>query len=97
MAQLAAAKQTTDQCAGGLGQRMVEEYGRAGGFERRLPAAREFYVRRAYRILPADFDSTVSQGSPGTNFGTDASLNVESEPGGGTAVSARVPLVGDEH
>ena len=31
VAELAAAKQTTDQCAGGLGQRMVEEYGRAGG------------------------------------------------------------------
>ena len=41
--QLAAAKQTTDQCAGALGQRLVEEYGRAGHFERRLPAARELY------------------------------------------------------
>ena len=33
VAQLAAAKQNTDQCAGALGQRMVEEYGRAGHFE----------------------------------------------------------------
>lgn len=41
--QLAAAKQTTDQCAGALGQRLVEEYGRAGNFEQRLPAARELY------------------------------------------------------
>lgn len=41
--QLAAAKQTTDQCAGALGQRLVEEYGRAGHFEQRLPAARELY------------------------------------------------------
>ena len=40
VAQLAAAKQNTDQCAGALGQRMVEEYGRAGHFERRLPATR---------------------------------------------------------
>ena len=40
VAELAAAKQNTDQCAGGLGQRLVEEYGRAGGFERHLPAAR---------------------------------------------------------
>jgi 2-aminoadipate transaminase len=52
---LAAAKQTTDQCAGGLGQRLVEEYGRAGHFERRLPQARELYathwraVERAFR------------------------------------------------
>ena len=30
VAELAAAKQNTDQCAGGLGQRLVEEYGRAG-------------------------------------------------------------------
>jgi len=42
--QLAAAKQTTDQCSGGLGQRPVEEYGRAGGFERGLPRARELYA-----------------------------------------------------
>jgi 2-aminoadipate transaminase len=44
IAQLAAAKQTTDQCAGGLGQRIVEAYGRAGSFERRLPSARALYA-----------------------------------------------------
>ncbi len=44
IAQLAAAKQTTDQCAGGLGQRLLEEYGRAGHFERALPAARALYA-----------------------------------------------------
>jgi 2-aminoadipate transaminase len=44
VAELAAAKQNTDQCAGGLGQRLVEEYGRAGGFERNLPAARRLYA-----------------------------------------------------
>ena len=38
VAQLAAAKANTDQCAGALGQRMVEEYGRGGHFERQLPA-----------------------------------------------------------
>ena len=43
LAELVSAKQTSDQCAGGLGQRMVEEYGRAGGFERHLPAARALY------------------------------------------------------
>jgi 2-aminoadipate transaminase len=42
--ELSAVKQNTDQCAGGLGQRMVEEYGRAGGFERHLPAARALYA-----------------------------------------------------
>jgi len=44
VAQMAAAKQTTDQCAGGLGQRMVEAYGRAGHFERGIPHARELYA-----------------------------------------------------
>jgi 2-aminoadipate transaminase len=44
VAELAAVKQTTDQCAGGLGQRMVEEYGRGGGFERHLPSARRLYA-----------------------------------------------------
>jgi 2-aminoadipate transaminase len=44
VAELSAAKQNTDQCAGGLGQRLVEEYGRAGGFERHLPAARALYA-----------------------------------------------------
>jgi 2-aminoadipate transaminase len=43
VAELAAAKQNTDQCAGGLGQRLLEEYGRAGGFERHLPAAQALY------------------------------------------------------
>jgi 2-aminoadipate transaminase len=44
VAELASAKQNTDQCAGGLGQRLVEEYGRAGGFERHLPHARALYA-----------------------------------------------------
>jgi 2-aminoadipate transaminase len=44
VAELAAVKQNTDQCAGGLGQRLVEEYGRGGGFERHLPAARALYA-----------------------------------------------------
>src|SRR4051812_46184263 len=44
VAELAAAKANTDQCAGALGQRLVEEYGRAGGFERHLPAARALYA-----------------------------------------------------
>jgi len=44
IAQLAAAKQTTDQCAGALGQRIVEEYGRGGLFERGVPASRELYA-----------------------------------------------------
>jgi 2-aminoadipate transaminase len=54
VAQLAAAKQTADQCAGALGQRLVEEYGRAGHFERHLPAARALYESH-WRALEAAF------------------------------------------
>ena len=61
IAELATAKQNTDQCAGGLGQRLVEEYGRSGGFERHLPAARELYASHwaalasaLTRHMPAD-------------------------------------------
>jgi len=59
IAQMGAAKQNTDQCAGGLGQRLVEEYGRAGHFEREIPAARALYAshwraveRALQRCLP---------------------------------------------
>jgi 2-aminoadipate transaminase len=44
VSQLASAKQNTDQCAGALGQRMVEEYGRAGHFERGIPKAQALYA-----------------------------------------------------
>jgi 2-aminoadipate transaminase len=44
VAELTAVKQNTDQCAGAIGQRLVEEYGRAGGFERHLPASRALYA-----------------------------------------------------
>ena len=43
LAQMAAAKQTTDQCSNGFGQRIVEAYGRGGGFEHQLPRSRELY------------------------------------------------------
>jgi len=68
VAQLAAAKQNTDQCAGGLGQRMVEEYGRAGHFERELPKARGLYhshwraLERGLRALPAGCSYTEPAG-----------------------------------
>ena len=37
---------------------------------------------RTERPVPSDFDSWVSQSAPGSNFGTDAILNVESQSGG---------------
>jgi 2-aminoadipate transaminase len=45
VAQMAAAKQTGDQCASALAQRIVEQYGRAGHFERQVPQSRALYER----------------------------------------------------
>jgi 2-aminoadipate transaminase len=50
VAQLAVAKQNSDQCAGALGQRLLEEYGRAGLFGPHLERARALYARR-WRLL----------------------------------------------
>jgi len=50
VAQLAVAKQNSDQCAGALGQRLLEEYGRAGHFAPNLERARALYARR-WRLL----------------------------------------------
>ncbi len=44
---LVIAKQNSDQCAGALGQRMLEEYGRGGHLNRQVAAARVLYERRA--------------------------------------------------
>ena len=44
VALLADFKQDTDQCSGALGQRMVEEYGRAGHFDTGVPRARALYA-----------------------------------------------------
>jgi 2-aminoadipate transaminase len=71
VAALAAAKQTSDQCAGALGQRIVEEYGRAGLFERNLGAARELYAshwRAAERALRAHMPADVTWSEPTGGF-----------------------------
>lgn len=51
--QLVIAKQNTDQCAGALGQRLMEEYGRRGLLDQALAAARDLYRRRRDRLLTA--------------------------------------------
>jgi 2-aminoadipate transaminase len=52
-AQLVAAKQNTDQCAGALGQRLFEEYVRRGWIEEQLAASRELYRGKAQTLLSA--------------------------------------------
>jgi 2-aminoadipate transaminase len=52
-AQLVAAKQNTDQCAGALGQRLFEEYVRRGWIEEQLLASRALYRQKGARMLAA--------------------------------------------
>jgi 2-aminoadipate transaminase len=44
--QLVVAKQNSDQCAGALGQRLLEEYGRSGRLDQQLHRSRALYARR---------------------------------------------------
>ncbi len=77
IAQMAAAKQTTDQCAGGLGQRIVEAYGRAGQFERRIPEARALYAshwRAVERALHEHMPDGCGWSEPAGGFFTWLSL-----------------------
>jgi 2-aminoadipate transaminase len=52
-AQLVAAKQNTDQCAGALGQRLFEEYVRRGWIDDQLVQSRALYRRKCERTLAA--------------------------------------------
>jgi 2-aminoadipate transaminase len=47
------AKQNTDQCAGALGQRLLEEFGRSGELDRQIERARDFYRHRRDLLLDA--------------------------------------------
>jgi 2-aminoadipate transaminase len=52
-AQLVAAKQNTDQCAGALGQRLFEEYVRRGWIDEQVARSRSLYRRKCERMLAA--------------------------------------------
>jgi 2-aminoadipate transaminase len=52
-AQLVAAKQLTDQCAGALGQRLFEESSRRGWIDQQLVLSRALYRRKGERLLAA--------------------------------------------
>jgi 2-aminoadipate transaminase len=47
VSRLVVAKQNSDQCSGALGQRMLEECGRAGHLDRQIVSSRALYARRA--------------------------------------------------
>jgi 2-aminoadipate transaminase len=52
-AQLVAAKQTTDQCAGAFGQRLLEEFQRRGWIDEQVERSRAIYARKCTRLLAA--------------------------------------------
>ncbi len=95
---MGAAKQTTDQCAGALGQRMVEEYGRAGHFGAQLPQARALYAGRwaAMRAtLEAHMPPGVGWSEPSGGFFTWMTLpeGIDTLALRDTAVAAGVAFV----
>jgi 2-aminoadipate transaminase len=53
IAQLAVAKQNSDQCAGALGQRMLEEFLRGRYLDSHLPKARALYSDRSSTLMSA--------------------------------------------
>ncbi|WP_370949507.1 PLP-dependent aminotransferase family protein [Amycolatopsis sp. cg5] len=53
IAALSGAKQFTDQCTGALGQLLLEDYGRSGGFDDGIAASRAFYRHRREAMLSA--------------------------------------------
>jgi 2-aminoadipate transaminase len=52
-ARLVSAKQTTDQCAGAFGQRLLEEFQRRGWIDEQLARSRALYERKCTRLLAA--------------------------------------------
>ena len=53
IAQMVVAKQNSDQCAGALGQRLLEEYLRGGHMDRQLRLSNALYSQRCARMLAA--------------------------------------------
>ena len=65
---LVSAKQNTDQCSGGLGQRIFEEYVRRGWIDEQLPKSRALYRSKCERLLAA-LKRTMPEGVEWTRAG----------------------------
>ncbi len=106
VAQLVRAKQNTDQCAGALGQRLVEEYGRRGLVDEQIARSRKLYGGRCActmealeHFLPEGAAWTVPQGGFFTwlTFGglADSVELAARAMEGGVAVVPGVPFFAD--
>jgi 2-aminoadipate transaminase len=98
VARLAVAKLNADQCAAALGQRLLEEYGRAGHFGPQLARARAFYERR-WHLLDAALAAHLPEGCrwtrPSGGFFTWVELpfDVDTATLGPAALAAGVAFV----
>jgi 2-aminoadipate transaminase len=94
VAQLTIAKQNTDQCAGALGQRLVEIYGRSGRMDLQILSSRELYRRRRdllLRALPGHLPAVARWTRPRGGFFVWVTLDADVDT---AALMARAQAVG---
>jgi 2-aminoadipate transaminase len=96
VARLVWAKQLTDQCAGALGQRLLEEHGRRGWLDEQIAAARELYRSRCEATLAAldrHLAGRAEWTRPGGGFFTWLTLPVDAAELARRAIEAKVAFV----
>jgi 2-aminoadipate transaminase len=96
VAKLVWAKQNTDQCAGALGQRLLEEYGRRGLLDEQISRAREVYRSRrdtAMSALERHVGEQATWTHPGGGFFTWLALEDDGVAVAGRALEAGVAVV----
>ncbi|MEX0674392.1 MAG: PLP-dependent aminotransferase family protein [Gaiellaceae bacterium] len=96
VARLVWAKQLTDQCAGALGQRLLEEHGRRGWLDEQIAAARALYRSRCEATLAAldrHLAGRAEWTRPGGGFFTWLTLPVDASELARRAIEAKVAFV----
>jgi 2-aminoadipate transaminase len=96
VARLVWAKQLTDQCAGALGQRLLEEHGRRGWLDEQIAAARVLYRARCQATLAAldrHLAGRAEWTRPSGGFFTWLTLPVDAAELARRAIEAKVAFV----